>query len=68
MISVDVLTIELDTCYIFSIGTRNSTREFTKANIVVLQIKTFSENCFFIYCSEYASGVCNLYCQVDSLF
>ena len=30
--------------------------------------KNFVESYFVIYCSEYASGVRNLYCQGDSLF
>ena len=32
---------------------------------IVLQIKTFVESCFVIYCAEYASGVRNLYCLGD---
>ena len=49
MITVDVLTIKLDTCYFSSIGTRNSTRENMKYNINVLQIKNYSKaNLLFI--------------------
>ena len=47
---------------------KNSQLDTRKYNLQVLQIKNFVENYFVIYCSEYASGVRNLYCQEDSLF
>ena len=47
---------------------KNTQLDTRKYNIQVLQIKNFVESYFVIYCSEYANGVSNLYCQGDSLF
>ena len=45
---------------------KNTQLDTRKYNIQMLQIKTFVESYLVIYCSEYASGVRNLYCQGDS--
>ena len=57
---LNVLTIKLATCYVSS--KRTSKRENIKYK------NSFVENCFVIYCSEYASGVRNLYSQGDFMF
>ena len=51
-------SIKIDTGYVSSIIF--DTRYY---NIQVLQVKNFVESYFVIYCSEYASGVRNLFCQ-----
>ena len=53
----------MDTGYNSSI--RHETRKYKKQ---VLQIKISVESYVVIYCSEYESGIRNLYCQGDSLF